>query len=144
MFFLGLVILGIALVLYKYVMLVVQDSYSENVTLPSELENALDFVVIPVSVNDTAKTFTVLINNTGSVTINTTKFGGISVSLWIYSKLNGTLGGIYPCKIDDFILLSNHTIKQTITCDLPTINLTSYNYTIKILMGPILKEVVFS
>jgi len=79
--FLGLVILGITLAVYNYVMLVVQESYSENITLPPGLENVLDFAIIPIGINITANTFTVLINNTGSVTINTTKFGGIRVSL---------------------------------------------------------------
>jgi len=107
-------------------------------------QTAFDFKVTPLSTG--TNSFTVAITNTGSATIDTTKVGGTLAYVTVYSKLNpGTPQGTYSCTANNFTLQPGQVTQQTITCSsLPNIDLTSYYYTIRIVIGSISRDVVFS
>jgi len=112
-------------------------------------QTAFNFKVTPLSASNNTTSFTVAITNTGSITINTSNMGGVLTYVTVYSKINpGTPEGTYNCSANNITSLQPGQVTQlTVNCSgtgLSDIDLTQYYYDVRIVIGSIAQDVVFS
>jgi len=109
-------------------------------------QTAIDFKLTQVGVNSASGAFIVTITNTGSATIDTTRVGVLAY-VTVYSKLNpGTPNGTFQCSISNFTLSPGQVTQQTITCSnlANNIDFTRNYYVVKVVIGSVDREIVFS